>query len=445
MLPDLKPLRYSPKKKKKGRGLTTSLRRLLEDMTPHLLTLVALLRFCSKTEQLETTADKGKINESAIDKPVVNTERTVTPLYHTAFTAKSTTGSSLAPSSSDYTYFTLPYLRNGCECRNIATDFVYQNNLCDAHDPKSYLGSKRAFYSCAHQCSHKHPYSERSREQCACDDICVVYDDCCRDMSVACPQTYTRGKVWYRHFEADSSFCDRRNFLVFTSCLAKDRAGAGAGALSTKGVTQEPKFFSGSQSFFHGDLPVPPGSLKKISESLSLYRVTDISSGTVFANLNILNSCRGSEGVPYFLPVLISLNCSAVKPPVTAGRTSAIQVLKECRANNLGSAITPFHRTCQETRLIRCRCINARDGEFTDHIHNSCIGPDESVPLTTRYRLWSYHLDNDFSQVNDSQCGTATLCNYQKVDDGKAQMSISPFPVALAYKSFQRRGVSSVL
>ena len=415
-------------------------------MAHHLLALLTSLCFLASStmaENIETDGESITSDVSTIGRLAINAQRYATT-QQDLLTSYTSTRMFYWTRSSFATYLTIPYSTYSSECRNLATDFVYQNNLCDARDPQGYLDSKKAFYSCEHRCGHKQPYSERSREQCACDEICVVYDDCCRDMSVVCPQTYTRGKVQYEHLGLGNSFCsESSNILVSHHCPALDTTKNEKEMTTTTRINDEKRSMPAPRDILVDDLPLFHRTLKDFSQVLVRYRVADISSGIVFPDIHTLKSCAGSEAVPYFLPVLVSLNCSALKPPVTGDSTSAIQVLKGCRKKSLSYAITPFHRTCKKIHLIRCRCNNIKDNDFTDHVHNACIGSDESAPLNSRYQLWSYQKEiASLTPIRGARCINISY-GLSDIKDGVTQISISILSVASTYSS-SRDGIDTV-
>ncbi|KAK3720254.1 hypothetical protein RRG08_007876 [Elysia crispata] len=324
--------------------------------------------------------------------------------------------------------FTLAYLRQSLECRNTATNFVYQNDLCGAKDPQSYLNLKKSFYSCAYRCGESPLFSDRGTDECACDEICIVYGDCCRDMPIVCRETYDIGKAEYAYLGTRSFFCNMGNYIVSNPCKAMEMHEI---------VTPTAPNFSyetqTSKSFLFRNPPVGDRRLKDFSQGMDLYKVADVTTGIYFKGLNDLKSCKGPETQLYFLPLIISLDCSAFESSSTSDIDGVSEVLEWCRISKFDAVVTPFHRNCKKTRLIQCHCSQGK--AVADHVHNACIGPDPSVPVISRHKLWNNEIGGETASGNDSQCTVSIYGAYGLAEKGKTQMSITPLPVTSNYHS----------
>ncbi|GFO37096.1 hypothetical protein PoB_006360100 [Plakobranchus ocellatus] len=70
-------------------------------------------------------------------------------------------------------------------CQDTLTEFAYREGLCGAANPYEYLESSKEIYTCAGRCGHSPTYGKYNSE-CACDERCIAYKDCCRDIVKEC-------------------------------------------------------------------------------------------------------------------------------------------------------------------------------------------------------------------------------------------------------------------
>ena len=408
-------------------------------MIHQIVALLCLFRLSSAAEIIETVVNNHGINMTTMSSRNQHQQQDTTTMEMSLTNAKkaSTTHHHIpeyetgTSSSTDFSseVFTLAYLSQSFECRNIATNFVFQNDLCGAKDPQSYLNLKKSFYSCANRCGENPPYSDRGREECACDEVCFAYDDCCRDMPTVCPEIYNRGKAAYAYLGTQNSYCTTGNVLASAPCKAIESETQEKVTLSTPKfsyVTEASRTF---KSVFPKDLPARYRTIKEFSQSIDNYNVIDLSTGIYFDNLYDLETCKKPEAQHYFLPLIVSLDCSALERPATDEIEHATQVLDWCLTSRFEIAVTRFHRSCKNTRLIGCPC--AQGQIVTDHVHNACIGPDPSVPLFSRHKLWTSDIASAIASDNASQCTESISGAYTRAREGDTQMSISLIPVAL--------------
>ncbi|RUS80401.1 hypothetical protein EGW08_011837 [Elysia chlorotica] len=324
--------------------------------------------------------------------------------------------------------FTLQYARQNRECFQTATHFVYQHNLCGANDSLSYLDSNKHLYSCENRCGEKARYSDVDADQCSCDSICEVFGDCCRDKSLVCPKAYDA------HLRKATTACSPDAFSIVYSCLASETAHFETA--TTDRVRPETQTFPGSTTSFS-----QPKSLKEISSSASSYVVADTSTGIIFKDFEMLKICGGPNAVPYYLPAVVSLDCGSVLDATSTGRNSAIQVLNTCEKRQMSFAITPFHRKCKQTHLVKCKCPG--ENTIVDHIHNACMGLNDSVPFYVRHKTLSYLLRVAFQWNDNLPCTTISFGPYKSETKGKALISISHVPMVLSGQSSGRNSASS--
>ncbi|GFR59972.1 hypothetical protein ElyMa_000067000 [Elysia marginata] len=338
--------------------------------------------------------------------------------------------------STEKTY-TLDYLRFSPRCRENATDFVYKNNLCNAAtDPKNYLNSNKERYSCLGRCGHARPYSKQGQEMCACDPLCVLHNDCCRDMKIACPQEYATGKNTIANFQYPKPFCylSRRpaDFFFVASCpsLNNDQSESVETNWLSSQINDRPRSETS---------PTTQNTVQQLSGPLASFKVADpsVSVGLVYEDEFVYHYCSLSKATPYFLPKIIPLDCSN-SPPVAADNSSVFQVLKWCTPLDVEDAITRFHRNCQQKIFVRCKC--EENERFHDLIHNACIGYDQEVPVPGRLALQSNipigmqeHFKDKRCTITKLQTNSRVLSQTSKpVSENekklRLQMSVSPLP-----------------
>ncbi|GFS06013.1 hypothetical protein ElyMa_001213900, partial [Elysia marginata] len=156
------------------------------------LTLLYVFVLNIFAENIETTTSSPTSSLTDGYHPPVVTNKTAIEDVR-SFNSGISASSTVYPLVKTTTDFTVQPSSQSVECLNNATYFVYQNNLCDASDPQSYISSRKALYSCANRCGRPPPHTKGTRKESACDAICVVYNDCCQDTLLACPETFYRG------------------------------------------------------------------------------------------------------------------------------------------------------------------------------------------------------------------------------------------------------------
>ena len=78
------------------------------------------------------------------------------------------------------------------ECQDTFMHFVNREHMCDPPHTGTHKPSQ-AFNSCAHRCGLRKEHEDGTYFNCACDDKCVIYKDCCVDMRSQCPDIYAKG------------------------------------------------------------------------------------------------------------------------------------------------------------------------------------------------------------------------------------------------------------
>ncbi|GFS22863.1 hypothetical protein ElyMa_001625800 [Elysia marginata] len=369
-------------------------------------------------ENIETTTSSptSSLNDG-YHPPVVRKKTAIEDVR--SFNSGISVSSTVYPFVKSTSDFTVQPGSQSVECLNNATYFAYQNNLCDASDPQSYISSEKAHYSCANQCGRPPPHTKGTRKECACDALCVVYKDCCQDTPVACPETYYRGTAIVTSFGYPFSFCSHRIMMV-SRCNPMGSEQHEKYGSSTTELPNE--FYKNSfNDIKHKSFPQPPRTLGQLTLSFGHYAVADISSGILFDELESFESCAGPNSTPYFVPVILSLRCSAMTS--TANRTRASKILEWCKTVTVREIYTPFERLCLATQLITCPCDEG--SYFTDHLHNACVGSSVSL-AHLRYQLLNREVKTGQIDSREGQCGFNTYNSDTYLKDWVTQISISP-------------------
>ncbi|GFR96913.1 hypothetical protein ElyMa_000980700, partial [Elysia marginata] len=107
----------------------------------------------------------------------------------------------------------VPRLNPSCED---ITALAYQGGWCGgARNPADYLESNKHRLSCRLRCGETASYGEFPAN-CACDEQCLIHDDCCTDMSTVCPMVYAAGNRKYRHLASRFGVCTK--YFTFVNC-----------------------------------------------------------------------------------------------------------------------------------------------------------------------------------------------------------------------------------
>ena len=109
-------------------------------------------------------------------------------------------------------YTKSPFSDDERECRNQKTSYVYFKNLCGATDLQKFLQSSKEEYTCADRCGWGSTFG--IKRECACDDKCEIYGDCCRDFSAVCPELHSQASVVYSHLKGAFAACEEASMVL---------------------------------------------------------------------------------------------------------------------------------------------------------------------------------------------------------------------------------------
>ncbi|GFN86392.1 hypothetical protein PoB_001289800 [Plakobranchus ocellatus] len=314
----------------------------------------------------------------------------------------STVSNNWKPSTDDFWFLqasssflnTLPQKGDDLECQKIAFDYVYRENVCGAPDPDTYMATYKSRYTCENRCGNVPSYG-RDFFICACDESCIAHGDCCRDISVACPEIYARGQATYSHF-ADNliRICMDGNFNTFYKAYFNDKYTKEMYPTTSK--TEIPNFINDRQTIVGSRL---------LKDIMMPFKLGDFSLKVIFDSFSTFRLLAKPTSIPFFIPKTVSLLCPLVSLKFL---TSASQVFSSCNVDAVTDVVTPLHRNCEMKEIMSCHCES--DMLYKQHVHNVCMG--QNGPILSLYTLYFYQTQFVFSPRDDAQCSVWNVTDF---------------------------------
>ncbi|GFN84258.1 hypothetical protein PoB_001076400 [Plakobranchus ocellatus] len=280
---------------------------------------------------------------------------------------------------------TVPYQSISSEqCEQMAHEYVYKENLCKAPDPATYLIVAKAQYSCKDRCGIVPEYG-RDFYECACDEVCIPYKDCCKDFSIACPTVHATGQAIYSELAGKVvPVCYNKYFKVLAKRRSKNNDGV------TEATTQSAK------RAVRADYSKANGNkFLWLGTKLINFMFGDHSSKLLFFNLNTFRMSKPLVSNPFVIPEILSASCSF------HDIQSIINIADTCEAIDRTHVITALHRNCKMNQILSCSCGDRNS--YRQHLHNICLGFNTSISTINRYKLM-YFQTNFFSRPEKEQC-----------------------------------------
>ncbi|GFO34725.1 hypothetical protein PoB_006123000 [Plakobranchus ocellatus] len=270
---------------------------------------------------------------------------------------------------------------NSEQCEQKAFEYVYKENLCKAPDPATYLIVAKAQYSCKDRCGIVSEYG-RDFYECACDEVCIPYKDCCKDFSIACPTVHAKGQVIYSEL-ADKvvPVCYNKDFKVLAKRSSKNNDGL------TEATTQSARRADYSKANVNNFL--------WLGTKLIKFMFGDHSSKLLFFDFRTFRMSKPLVSNPFVIPEIFSASCSF------HDIQSIINIADTCEAIDRTHVITALHRNCQMNQILSCSCGGGNN--YRQHLHNICLGFNTSISTINRYRLM-YFQNSFFSRPEKEQC-----------------------------------------
>ncbi|GFO07258.1 hypothetical protein PoB_003376300 [Plakobranchus ocellatus] len=266
------------------------------------------------------------------------------------------------------------------ECQNVLTSFAYEKNACGAPDVDTFLEIAKINYTCSDRCNKTLEFGPFIG--CACDERCVIYMDCCRDMPKICPHTYARGKNLYSQVEGLGSECVDSTFAAVYP--ATHNEGMRSLTTSTGYPHTMPASYLGKETLA---FPLGSRNIHDYFQALSLFYVADVTFGIFFLNYAAFLSHSLISSKPVFIPKIATLDCLN-KSLIAQRSSSAAQLLPWCSVEAVNDALTPFHRVCSPIEMVYCRC--AENLIIGDFLVDTCQGDSNVMPLFERFRRSKY-------------------------------------------------------
>ncbi|GFN99439.1 hypothetical protein PoB_002594500 [Plakobranchus ocellatus] len=293
------------------------------------------------------------------------------------------------------------------QCQNILTNYSYDQNLCGASDVESFLREKKEQFTCFNRCNHAVTYG--NTRDCACDDLCVVHNDCCRDMRQVCTDVYTRGIKIFSHMIRAVSMCVETSFASITNRRAEFSSSVIPFSTITMatGTTTANTIAENNQKNL---MPFKDRDLKGYFHAFGFFKVADLTYGLFFYNYAAFLSWRAPASKPYFIPKLTELDCSGAQDTVL-GYSSASNTLPWCRIASIRDIKTFFHRSCRKPKVVGCRCENNQG--IWNNLYDSCRGQSNSLGLFNRHSEVAKMLPPYITNTLPTNIGE---CIFRKVD-----------------------------
>ncbi|RUS83761.1 hypothetical protein EGW08_008467 [Elysia chlorotica] len=274
------------------------------------------------------------------------------------------------------------------ECVKNLTSFVESRGLCSSLEDTS----ESVLNSCANRCDQ--PKDNGNFLQCACDDKCLAYKDCCEDMDRECPETYQRGRNTYGRFGV--------NLVCKEWALIGHR----------EQQTIQPKSASLQESTTDGGF----GHFKERIENLKLlfgdlhsFLVADTVLGLLFNSY----AASASWGIPdrrlAFVPQVTNLAC------LQFHRASPIVgILSSCVLVSMADMPTVLHRACGFKPVVSCPCWES--DVIQGNLRHEC--PHQNQSVFSDYILLENHSgDSECTYTSNSEPHDRTPSEIVVVDE----------------------------
>ncbi|GFO28525.1 hypothetical protein PoB_005503000 [Plakobranchus ocellatus] len=163
---------------------------------------------------------------------------------------------------------------SGVRCEKLAVAVAHQKYLCKSQTASAYMELAKAQHTCEDRCGDT-PIFRNDLLNCACDEICIVYGDCCRDISIVCPQIHGIGKARYADvMKKVTSSCHANNFAVLRESAHRCLSSTTPTADNAERRNQKLAAVKAMQRVSSNHL----SSAASVFQSCTVHRVTDVAS-----------------------------------------------------------------------------------------------------------------------------------------------------------------------
>ena len=326
------------------------------------------------------------------------------------------------------------------ECYNNMTSYMYKGAFCDDPDVKNFFQeSPREGYTCAQRCGIAPKIG--TLQECACDEICIVYGDCCKDFLSVCPEVHARGRVVYSHLTGVSVRCEDERLTVVND---DNQATPSSTKMASTTFSTSPTFsFPDDQTsdWFQND---------KIELDFLSFKVVDTANGVLFNNYASFNSLKILTSKPIFIPKVARLFCQALPEGIDSKQMSTkfSQILPRCSTVDFTDAELWPHRKCYNSlHKVSCNC-KKRSHVIQTNLYEICLGKYNNYTLESMETITNLENDNDKEYgFTKGQC-TLGFSGLDPIEDkavalgGKISIGMTFFPV---FKSVDQTNNTLVL
>ena len=234
--------------------------------------------------------------------------------------------------------------------------------------------------------------------ECGCDEICLVYGDCCADFLDQCPEVDSRGRILYAHLLRVSVRC--ADSFAYVNSIS--------GTLFSSSTVTVPSNSPTVPSASSAPTTNPHSySWKKMKFLLSLphFKVIDVPFGVVFYNYETFNRLKTSSSKPYFIPRVAAFDCFGHTASVNYKKIAPI--IEQCRLIEVRDAKVSSQRNCynEDINIVKCQC-RGLPGSIKVNLHKACLGDHGYMPLHNMATVATpaYGVDNEYNNLTEEKC-----------------------------------------
>ena len=279
---------------------------------------------------------------------------------------------------------TISSIESEQKCESLLTQTAYSLDLCDAADAESYMKYHKSQFTCENRCDQMPRYLDVTTRDCACDERCVVYRDCCLDIAKVCSDTHRRGEETYSHLKGAHSACIRTFYSVISSRRTPDSVSPTQTPATTSPMSSTSFTTQGSinSSYF-------PGVLSDYLASYNHFRVADTTFGVIFESYNAFHSWRVPTSVASFIPKAITLKYIG-QDVKSLKKSKMSEMFKSSMVSSSYDVPSDMYRSCPIQEIIACVCGD-QDEIIGNFRHDSCQGKYNEMTLFKRHAIFKTH------------------------------------------------------
>ncbi|GFO47454.1 hypothetical protein PoB_007395900 [Plakobranchus ocellatus] len=270
-------------------------------------------------------------------------------------------------------------------CLDHLTNCLYKANMCGSMDPQSYVDSAKNRQTCRNRCGNT-PVFEELMPACACDERCVIHQDCCSDISTICPDIFSRGHTLYEHLKHITPVCGVNGYKIFkTEPTVSSEQGTDVTPQSEKEAKKLSVNLSGVNI------------LRDLLDKMNVYKIADLSLGVIFDGYEDFLKHEVNASIPRFIPMTAVMSC-----PNLATHASVFHILPYCTGRSVASARTSLHRKCARDYVLTYQCKH--NEIIHQHLHTACEGQSPVHVGQKNFKFESVQAKLIFGATVNSEC-----------------------------------------